>query len=279
MLFSSHFITQDNFDWGWIQRRLQQNSPNHFDNIKQFKSMHHVVRSPDEMRTRAVVAIHALAMGLGWEPAGRTVWMDETHILLGNQTIFQNMKITVHACLIVHSISRRASWHVHWVQIPQILVTSLRTQCDGSGPWAVDFLANLQFANDPHQETSAFGHVLDGARGVPAHIHAFHRGILRGLQILVVGLRTSTVKNHFDEKLPTHLRGGPLQFLSHCVCGSHMIDPFSLLLLKLPNNKNYPRLCVLENFRLVNLTFNWYPSENYLNIKVHLKILPLNNKN
>jgi len=64
MLFSSHFITQDNFDWG-IQRRLQQNSPNHFDNIKQFKSMHHVVRSPDEMRTRAVVAIHALAMGLG----------------------------------------------------------------------------------------------------------------------------------------------------------------------------------------------------------------------
>ena len=38
--------------------------------------------------------------------------------------------------------------------------------------------------------------------------------------------------------------------------------------------KNYPRLFVLGNFRLVSLTFNWSPLENSLNIKVHLKVLP-----
>ena len=54
----------------------------------------------------------------------------------------------------------------------------------------------------------------------------------------------------------------------------YIYNPFSLL-LNLPKIiKNYPRLFVLGKFRLVNLTFNWSPFENNLNIKVHLKVLP-----
>ena len=81
---------------------------------------------------------------------------------------------------------RRDSWHIHGVQISQILVTCLRTQCHCPGPCAVNFLARY-FANNPDQETSSFRHILYGSWSIATHIHTFHRGIFGRFQLLIAG--------------------------------------------------------------------------------------------